>query len=104
MVGPAMKIHPTQSYLTSYHYTCLPQARLASKITLFTGKDQSRIKNGKKGWRFPDFVLNIQAQKAISYHQLVPCQILYPGIVKMKDLTPVPFIHSSSIVFEEEYK
>jgi len=49
MVGPAMKIHLTQSYLTSYRYTCLPQARSASKITLLTGKDQSRIKNRKKG-------------------------------------------------------
>jgi len=28
-----------QSYLASYRYTCLPQARSASKITLFTGKD-----------------------------------------------------------------
>jgi len=28
---------------------CLPQARSASKVTLLTGKDQSRIKNRKKG-------------------------------------------------------
>ncbi len=39
----------TQFYLTTYRYTCLPQARSASKITLLTGKDQSQIKNRKKG-------------------------------------------------------
>jgi len=36
-----------KSYLTSYCYTCLPHARSASKITLFTGKDEFRIKQKK---------------------------------------------------------
>ncbi len=38
-----------QFYLTSYRYTCLPQARSASKITLLSGQYQSQIKNRKKG-------------------------------------------------------
>jgi hypothetical protein len=58
-----------QFYVTCYRYTCLPQARLASKITLLTGKDQSRIKNRKKVDIFLIFVLNVlQVQKAISYY------------------------------------
>jgi len=61
--------HLTQSPLTSYPYTCLPQARSASKITLITGKDQSRIKNRKKVDIFLIPVLKLlQVQKAISYH------------------------------------
>jgi len=58
-------------YLTSYHYTCLPQARSASKITLLTGKDQSRIKNRKKVDIFLISVLNVlQVKKAICYHPI----------------------------------
>jgi len=38
-----------QFYLTSYRYTCLPQARSACKFILLSGKDQSWIKNRKKG-------------------------------------------------------
>jgi len=40
---------------TPYRYTCLPQAGSASKNCLLTGKDQSRVKNGDKGWNFFDF-------------------------------------------------
>jgi hypothetical protein len=35
-------------YLPAIGTACLPQAWSASKITLLTGKDQSRIKNRKK--------------------------------------------------------
>jgi len=50
---------------------CLPQARSASKITLLTGKDQSRIKNRKKGDIFLIPVLKVlQVQKAISYRMV----------------------------------
>jgi len=65
-----------QSYLTSYRYTCLPQARSASKITLLTGKDQSRIKNRKKADIFLIPVLKpLQVQKAISYHLPIPWEL-----------------------------
>jgi hypothetical protein len=58
-----------QSCLISYRYTRLPQARSASKITLLTGKDQSRIKNRKKGDIILIPVLKVlQVQKVISYH------------------------------------
>jgi len=40
---------PCVSYLTSSRYTCLPQAWSACKFILLIGKDQSRIKNRKKG-------------------------------------------------------
>jgi len=61
-----------QFYLTSYRYTCLPQARSASKITLLTGKINLGSKIEKEFDIFLIPVLKpLQVQKAISYHLIL---------------------------------